>query len=260
MSRVVVGTGWWCSEIPDADVNPGRKKIGDDEVRAVAFFEKWLESIRRVSMPDEIVVVDSNSPVKPPEALRDKVKWVELPFNARHSTNHLGQWSGWLRSVLAGGSYAICAEADYFVYVEQDCLLSGEGIINHCISNMRRGLMFGSGQGTPQPLQQSFFIVRKDALPGFLKNLADLKHRDCELSPEWKFVFASCRPLVWASNLGLLRTERARNIALRIARHTSYDLLPLHGGRSRPLKENVPFYYFQHGTTEELKDFFSKQA
>jgi hypothetical protein len=257
MTKIVIGSGWWCSERPDNEVNPGRKKGGDDEVRAVDFFGKWLQTLSRVSRHDSIVVVDSASPVKPPEMLRKNVSWVELPFNARHSTNHLGQWSGWLRSVMAAGSYAICAEADYFVYVEQDCLLSGDGIIDHCISNMDRGLMFGSGQGTPQPLQQSFFIVRKDRLPSFLKNLADLKHKDCELSPEWKFVYASCRPLVLASNLGLLKSPRMKRFALRIARHTSYELLPVHGGRARPLRKEDPFYYFQHGSKEELEDFFA---
>lgn len=257
MMRIMVGSGWWCSEVPDSETNPNRKKLGDDEVRAVSFFEKWLRNLERVASVDEVVVVDSCSPTKPPEDLRSKVRWVELPFNARHSTDHAGRWSGWLRSVLTGGSYAVSAEAEYFVYVEQDCLLSGEGIIEHCISKMTKSMMFGSGEGTPQPLQQSFFIVRKDALAGFLKNLTDLKERDCELSPEWKFVFASWRPLVLASNLGLLRSKRAKKLALKIALRKSFDFLPIHGGRSRPLRTNDPFYYFQHGTSEELQKFFS---
>jgi len=257
MIKIMVGSGWWCSDVPDAEVNPNRKKLGDDEVRAVSFFEKWLSNLKGVVSADEVVVVDSSSPTKPPEILRSKVRWIELPFNARHSTDHTGRWSGWLRSVLAGGSYAVAAEAEYFVYVEQDCLLSGEGIIDHCISQMSKGMMFGSGEGTPQPLQQSFFIVRKDVLASFLKNLTDLKERDSELSPEWKFVFASWRPLVIASNLGLLHSKRAKEIALRIAQKKAFDFLPVHGGRSRPLRTDDAFYYFQHGTSEELEKFLA---
>ena len=124
---------------------------------------------------------------------------------------------------------------------------------------MNKGLMFGSGEGTPQPLQQSFFIVRKDVLSGFIKNLTDLKERDCELSPEWKFVFASWRPLVIASNLGLLKSHRMRRLALRVARKKAFDFLPVHGGRSRPLRTTDEFYYFQHGPTEELKEFFESR-
>jgi hypothetical protein len=256
--RLVIGSGWWCSEAPDTDVNPRRKKLGDDTVRAVAFFETWLDSIRHVATPDEIVVVDSASPSKPAAALRAGVRWIELPFNARHSTDHLGRWSGWLRSVLASGHYAICAEAEYFAYVEQDCLLAGPGVIDHCIDRMRTGLAFGSGEGTPQPLQQSFFIVRQDRLPAFLKNLVDLKDRDCALSPEWKFLFASWRPLVIAANLGLLRSRRMRRIASFLARR-HFDVLPVRGGRTRPLRVEDQFYYFQHGTKDELAQYVARR-
>jgi hypothetical protein len=260
LPRYTIGSGWWCSDAPDTQVNPKRHRAGDDAVRAVGFFEKWLESIYAVSSPDLIVVVDSKSPTKPPQKLRQQVYWLELPFNARHSTDPLGQWSGWLRSVLLGGQYAVTSEADYFVYVEQDCLLGGEGVIEYCIEHMTRGIMFGSGEKTPQPIQQSFFIVAQKKLPQFLKNLVDLKDRDSDLSPEWKFVFATWRPLVHASNWGLLRSRRARRWVLRLMRRIAFDELPMDGGRTRPIDFSARYFYFQHGSEAELDRYFASRS
>lgn len=255
MVRVLVGSGWWCSETPDMETNPNRKKLGDDDIRGVSFFDQWMESLLSNNSVDEIVVVDSSAPIKPDDKKRSKVRWIELPFNARHSTDHTGRWSGWLRSVLTGGSYAVSSEAEYFVYVEQDCLLGGNEIIDHCIKSMKKGFMFGSGEGTPQPIQQSFFIIHRKALPRFLKNLTDIKDRDCEMSPEWKFVLATSRVLVIAANLGLLRHRRVLRLVNRLVRGRSYDVLPVWGGRSRPVRFNSEFFYFQHGTREELEEY-----
>ena len=251
-SPYLIGSGWWCSDADERSVNPERKLLGDDGIRAGDFFRVWRESIRRCTSPAAIVVIDSRSPVKPDSALRAEVVWVELPFNAKHSTKHVGQWSGWMRSVLLSGHYAVISDADYFVYVEQDCLLQGKGIIEHCIAHMSADLMFGSGKGTPQPVQQSFFIVRRRVLARFLDNLVALRATDRNLSPEWKFVYASWWPFVVASNLGLLKYAPLRLLALRIAQRFFYDHLPIGAGRARPLPTDAPYLYFQHGTSEEL--------
>jgi len=254
----VIGSGWWCSDADERIVNPNRKLLGDDKVRAVGFFQLWLESIRRCTSPLGIVVIDSHAPTKPDPDLQREVSWVELPFNAKHSTNHLGKWSGWLRSVLMSGHYALNSDAEYFVYVEQDCLLEGDGIIEHCISHMTTDLMFGSGEGTPQPLQQSFFIVRRKRLARFLHNIVCLRADDRDLSPEWKFVYASWWPLVVASNLGLLEYRPIRGLVLRLARRFFCDHLPIGAGRKRPLPHGAKHLYFQHGTSEELADYLSR--
>lgn len=256
--RYVIGSGWWCADTDERSINPERKLLGDDAIRGVAFFRIWLASIRRCTSPTAIVVIDSHSPVKPDPELRAEAAWVELPFNAKHSTNHVGQWSGWLRSVLLSGHYALNSDADYFVYVEQDCLLQGKGIIEHCIAHMTTGLMFGSGTGTPQPLQQSFFIIQRQRLARFLDNLVSLRMSDRDLSPEWKFVYASWRPLVLASNLGLLKYSGARHLALWIARRFFYDQLPIGSGRTRPLPASPRYLYFQHGTSEEFAAYLEQ--
>ncbi|MEP5377283.1 MAG: hypothetical protein ABJQ14_16100, partial [Hyphomicrobiales bacterium] len=107
------------------------------------------------------------------------------------------------------------------------------------------------------PIQQSFFIIKRQKIAPFLKNLADLKGKDKELSPEWKFVFATWRPFVLASNLGLLQGKTIRKAVARIAGKLFYDELPLTGGRTRPIKFEAPFVYFQHGSLEEIDLFAS---
>lgn len=257
--KFLVGSGWWCSHQQDQEVNPQRQANGDETIRSVAFFDSWLDSLHRTSTPDRIVVIDSHAPVKPSPENREKVTWIELPFNAKHSTNHTGQWSGWTRSVMLSGQYAITAEAEYFVYVEQDCLLVGEDIFNTCERHMRKGLMFGSGAGTPQPLQQSFFIIRKDKLASFLYNLQSIKDSDATTSPEWKFVLASWRPFVWASNLGLLRHRVAKRWIGRLAQRFCFEHLPFEGGRTRPLDWQQDALYFQHASLEELETYQRRQ-
>ena len=251
----VIGSGWWCSSTQESETNPNRKLLGDELTRGVAFFELWRQAIAAYASPMTIVVVDSASPLKPAEPLRHSVNWIELPYNARHSTDHLGQWSGWTRSVLVSGQYALAAEADYFVYVEQDCLIHGKGIIEHCISRMRRGLMFGTGDGTPQPLQQSFFIVDRPTLGRFLANLAALRMRDGELSPEWKFLIASFSPFVHLANVAWPTNKKIRKQILRMAKRRFFDDLPVGSGRVRPIPRDCDYWYFQHGSAEEIASF-----
>ena len=258
--KYVIGSGWWSSTDPEKTVNPQRKILGDDEIRSPEFFDSWLNAILKTSDPYEIVVVDSHAEQKPDLDQMARVRWIELPFNAKHATDHVGRWCGWTRSVLLAGQYALTADADYFVYIEQDCLIAGKGVIEHCIAQMKKGIMFGNGAGTPQPIQQSFFIVHRDALPRFLKNLVTLSDIDADLSPEWKFVFASSLPWVFASNLGLMKSRKARGLVRRIAKRRHFDLLPIGSGRVRPIPMDQPFFYFQHGTADELERFRRQQG
>ena len=69
---------------------------------------------------------------------------IRLPRNPGHATVHTGHYSGWTASVLYSLEYALAADIDYLVYVEQDVLLYGQGIIEHCIARMRKPLMFGT--------------------------------------------------------------------------------------------------------------------
>lgn len=246
-----IGTGWWCDESGTQD-RAARKTLGDDAIRSSAFFQTWLESITSTASPSTVIVIDSAAPTKPTIPPGLPLQWLALPENAGHSTNHRGRWAGWTRSVMLGCEYAITAESDYFVYVEQDCILSGEGIIEHCISKMKRGVMVGDGTGTPQPLQQSFFIISRSALPGFLHNLTRIKRRDGDLSPEYKFAFASSSVLTTLCNMGILRPRTLRKLAAFLATRFLMDKLPVGSGRARPIPSTQAHFYFQHASRAEL--------
>ncbi|ABV94596.1 hypothetical protein Dshi_2863 [Dinoroseobacter shibae DFL 12 = DSM 16493] len=259
--RIVVGSGWWSSERAFSDEFPDRKELGDAMIRSVPFFELWLESVTSSVAASEIVVVDSAAPLKPAPELRDKVRWIELPFNARHSTNHVGGWSGWTRSVLVSGNYALASDCEFFVYVEQGCLLKGDGLAEACIAAMTADHMFGSGAGTPQPLQQSLFVVRGAALSRFLGNLAKLKYRDCDMAPEWKFVWATSATLTWLANIGIFQSKLTRKIGFKLARLSgALCFLPFGSGRARPIPFDAPHCYFQHGTSAEIARYRRSDA
>lgn len=89
-----------------------------------------------------------------------------------------------MRSVLHSMSYAQNCNCDYYVYIEQDVLLSGKGIVEHCIKNMRKPYMFGKCNTFKNPLQQSFFIIRKDYIDKFLSNIYSINYTDQKISPE----------------------------------------------------------------------------
>jgi len=254
--NIVVGSGWWASEGKFTKEFPGRKELGDAEIRSVPFFDLWYKSVQAAANPTQIVVVDSAAPLKPAAEKRSRVHWIELPFNARHSTNHLGRWCGWTRSVLVSGNYALAADCDYYVYVEQDCLLHGEGLVQACIDAMTADYMFGAGKGTPQPLQQSFFIIKGAALPRFLSNLAQLAARDGDMGPEWKFVWASSSVLTRLANIGLFNWKLTRKLGLGLAKLSgAFCFLPIGSGRGRPIPFDETHFYFQHGTADELARF-----
>ena len=256
----IIGSGFWSSDVDEQVTNPERKIIGDNLIRKPEFFPIWLNSIRKCSNPNRIVIVDSHSPIKPDFKDAKDVVWIELPINAKHATNHIGTWSGWTRSVILSGQYALNAEVDYFVYIEQDCLLSGAGIVEYCIEHMKKGLMFGDGKDTPQPIQQSFFIIEKRQLAKFLYNLCSLSIADRYLSPEWKFIISTWTPIRIAANLGFLNRPATRRLICRLMSSRSYDNLPVGCGRARPIPWKDRFFYFQHGTSDEIEYYFRHTA
>ena len=152
-----------------------------------------------------------------------------------------------------GVAYAWLCDADYFIYVEQDCLLYGEGLIEHAIGLMRHDYMFGSGVGTPQPLQQSVFIIKRPAFRAFLDGYDRVRESDREISPEVKF--ARLRYDWAAARIGGPRWQRRW---WRLTRGRWYDILPFGYGRARPIDWEQPYFYFQHGSREEVEIYAEK--
>lgn len=255
--KYIIGTGWWC-----APTDTRQQLIGSDVIRGQDFHSLWYESLLSASSPLRIFMVDSASPIPPPFDPGDNIiEYVRLTQNAGHSTNHSGHYAGWTASVILGIEYALLCDVDYFVYVEQDALLYGRGIIEHCIGQMNTPFMFGSSEGTPQPLQQSFFIIRKDGYRQFLSRIHALNSRDSRLSPEWKFEVSAKKYNLWVSNnfLPWILNHRGGRPARLISRNVpGYDVLPIGFGRTRPIRFDIPYYYFQHGSERELHQYFNQ--
>ena len=258
----VLTTGWWC----DLDVDPKNRLeyFGSDNIRKADFHLQWYEAIDRFTNPKKIIIVDSDSPVPPPyNHDDDRIEHICLTENAGHPTNHKGHLSGVTRAHLYGISYALVNEVDYWVYVEQDALVYGPEIVEHCIGQMKRPYMFGSGKGTLHPVQHALMIIRKDGYLNYINRLYRIRANDQELSTERKTAIAASR---WWSllpnffhpknddkslwNQGKWVLHQLLEYCLK-----GYDEIPFGYGRQRPIHFEDDFFYFQHASKEELQAY-----
>lgn len=202
------------------------------QTRQAEFFEYWYRAVKRFTNPQQILIVDSHSPVKPNLEGKEDCQLVSMVknFGAAIDGSSKSMLSGWDRGIIAGAAYAMVNDVDYFVYVEQDCLIYGDGIIEHAIASMpaNKPISLGSGEGTPQRAQQSLVIIRRDFIPTFLyientQSKAALKN-----APELRY----------------FESYRAIN-----------HWLPFRGGRQRPVDWDADYIYLQHMSSEELDRF-----
>ena len=261
----VITTGWWC----DNDSSEGRDiKYGSTKLRKKDFFYLWYECVKKYSSPAYITVVDSASPVKPELNEFNDVYWITLKTNPGHSTRHTGKFSGVTYAHVIGMTMALLDNFDYWVYIEQDALIKGEGIIEYAISKMKKQIMFGSGKGTPQPMQQSFMIFRREAIANFIKKLTAIDAKDIIVSPEEKFAIAAnpilsrIIPLLFKEcGTPCLYSGILKKALFMLANtpFNGFQKLPFGYGRVRPIDFMSDYFYFQHGTDDELENFISLQ-
>lgn len=247
----VIGSGWWCGE------NKERLTFGDEKIRNSSFHKIWYQSIKKFSNPEKIFIVDSNSPIKP-DIISDDIEFISLNTNSGHSTNMQSGaiYCGWTASSILSMQYALHCDCDYFVYVEQDCLLYGEGIVERQIKRMEDNdwkYIFGDGKDSYQPLQVSFFIIRKDFIPELLSKFFSIRHLDSKVSPELKLSIAVNHYLSLMPNF-LLNYKLIRSILSRIKVSNFMDC---GFGRDRPIDFENEFFYFQQGSEEEIKAYLS---
>jgi hypothetical protein len=230
--KVVVGSGWWC------DNRSSEWAIGAPETRSLFFFYLWLRQVHCCLRPLRVVVTDSASPVKPDYQSDASVVWIELDCNYGHSNDlRTGRiktkYSGFTRSVMNGAMYALCCNADFYVYVEQDCLLYGEDLLANAIGDATEDILVGpptkngvglNGIPAAPMLQQSLMIVRRAALDRFIEGLVGSPWSDGEVSPE----------------------------EIMARRLTPFGLLRIPFGRSRPIDFGLTHFYAQHLTETEL--------
>lgn len=254
----IITTGWWSTE---DDIDERAIKTGDSHIRSKQFHKLWNEVVQRYTSAKKVYVIDSDAPVKPTLDTDNEVM-ISLLENAGHSTHHTGKLCGVSRAHLLGMSLAMVNEVDYWVYIEQDALIYGDGIIEKCIEQMKRPYMFGAGRGTPQPVQQSLMIIKTETIPTFIKNFNAIKATDNEISPETKFAIATS-PLLMMLPEFLFKEIHKESFKNKVIWKLfkifqGFDNLPFGYGRVRPIDFSDSHFYFQHGNKEELDNFLEK--
>jgi hypothetical protein len=234
MPSYIIHSGWWCDETGQ---HIGSKyNESDDRTRSPLFFDVWHESILTFAKPEKIIVVDSASPVRPELADKD-VEWVSMKRNFLHGMICDSMYGGWSRAFCLGAYYAFLNDADYAVFLEQDCLIAGEGIIESVIEKMgRKRISYGASSVVR--IEQSFVVIRHDYLLTFLNTYLRMPQSDKDLFTEVKFQRIQKKDRV----LGLLGVGR-----------DNYMPLPVGVGRNRPIDFGEKRFYAQHWTTEELR-------
>jgi len=230
--KVIVGSGWWCADIPHA------WSIGASHTRSVTFFDLWYRQVVHCLTPQRIIVTDSAAPMKPNVSAYDRLEWTKLDRNYGHANDiRTGVistgYSGFTRAFINGAVYALFCDADYYVFVEQDCLLVGEGMLEHALGDETADILVGqpttggvglNGEPAASMLQQSFVIVRRSGLVRFITGLLGSPWTDGEKSPE-----------------EIMRLQLAPLGCVQIPY-----------GRSRPIDFERSHYYAQHLSEAEL--------
>jgi len=233
--KVVVGSGWWC------DNEESEWHIGCNATRSIPFFTLWFNQVVKCLSPHKIVVTDSHSPLKPDYNAYDLIQWIELDENYGHANDiRTGKvntkYSGFTRSVLLGCMYALNCDADYFVYVEQDCLIKGEDFLKRAIGDSKQDILIGmptkegrglNGNKAASMKQQSLMIVSRSGMERFLSGLLCADWSDGDVSPEVTMERQLC-PL---------------------------DTISIPYGRSRPIDFDQTCFYAQHFSADELDQF-----
>lgn len=129
----VIGTGWW----DDGNRQTHHEKYGGLE--KADFFNIWYYFLNKYSSPKKIIMMDSASPIKPKLPNDPRLEFVSLDQNYGHGSFKIsGQFPGSTKAIMFGAFYTLMTEADYYVYLEQDCLIYGHGIIEKAIENMEK--------------------------------------------------------------------------------------------------------------------------
>jgi hypothetical protein len=221
--RYGIYSGWFAT--PEARTY---KVYGSDFMRSVDCYYLWEYCIKKYSHPATTLIIDQKSPLKP--EFGEEVTHVEMVQNFGHAVGNRNTYCGMVRTIFMGLMHAFCNDLDYAIYVEQGCLLYGHNIIENIVAdNSSSGIIIPSGRGTPQPVQTSFFCIRRDYIIEFLREYTKIPLPDNRMSPEKK-IHAICQRLPSA-------------------------IVDLGVGRARPINFSADRFFVKHCTELELKAF-----
>lgn len=263
MTCQLVTTGWYSSSQPRSYTT-----YGDDSIRGPAFRQLWWQSLQSFVNPAHVYVVDSASPVKPGDAefmdLGTDLRNIELLINPGHSQNTTHHYCGAMAAIIMGMEYALYSGVDYYIYVEQDALIYGDGFLSaveHAL--LKRGFVFGGAPG--QLIEHTVMAFDRGALRKFISRVHSIALSDKLIEPEYKFMHAASlvRYLPILNLLSYSRPHWVRHpvaqVAIKLcALFKEYELLPFGYGRLRPINFEDDIFYFQQGSAEEVAAYRRK--
>ncbi len=206
-------------------------------MRSAECSKLWWHCVNRFTRAAHVFITDSNSPVpmfRPP-IMQYPVEYNRLVKNFGHPAQEDSVFSGCARSTMLGLLFCYVNDFDHAVLLEQGCLIYGENFFERLIQEYPDAdVIIPDGARTPQPIQMGLFIVKRPAIPAFIKGYHDLltKFTDREMSPEKK-IAEICKGLNTATiNLG--------------------------AGRARPVNFSATHFFVKHLSTADLKQFADK--
>jgi len=234
----LIGSGWWCSNENDwhHDQAPSMQKL--------QFSNYWLEFVRKFTNSQKILIVDSNSPVKPPFLGQPDIEYINLLKNFDETPGYFSIFqtlrTGATSAFFLGGFYALLNNMEYFVYIEQDCFISGHGIVEYAIENMKNanfscGLRGNRvGKLCPNETETSFVIVRTSHIAEMFDKYINMPFNKEREWPECKYF--DLRDLI------------------------GWKELPFGFGRLRPIDMDSKFSYAQKMNTQDMERYIIKNG
>jgi hypothetical protein len=230
----IIYAGWWCDQ---SRVHPGAlRNASDNRVRGTEFFDVWYDCIHTFTCPEKILIVDSNSPIKP--KFGQDVEFVSLKRNFLHAENCDTMLTGWTRAFLTGAFYSLMNDTEYAVFIEQDCAVVGGGIIEQAIAEMEsqsKKIAYGKLDKMGSYIEQSLVIIKKDYILNFIQMYLAIPKTDSVFQgvpPEMKFKLINEKDNLWCP-------------------------LPFGYGRNRPINFADAVFYAQQMTAQELGQLYA---
>lgn len=238
-ANFLISSGWFSDINKTTDqgiiTSEHQKHYGGNIGRNTIFSKYWLNSILNQSVqPQKIIILDAKSVDPLHESILNN-NFTEIQTQTQNfghgvtcSKNNI--LCGWARGVLFGAMSAFVNDIN-FVYVEQDLLMFGTDFIANIFKEMdeqNKNICYMTGDETPQKLQQSLIIVKKEFLHVFISHLVSFA--DNTISEEKKHYELFSDDIMWC---------------------------PFKGGRQRK-KLDETNYCLQHINAEELAELLAK--
>ncbi len=256
MVSYVIGVGWWCDGTADGGW------IGSyDFQRMPEFSQIWYHFVNKYTKPKKIIMIDNCSPLKPMFPKDDRIEILKMDRNYHHvRSGHPGLWCGQMRGIMLQAFYALMCDADYFVFIEQDCLVRGENWVEKAIDHMKKHnaeISYG-WKDHDYKADHTIIIVKNSAILDFIRNYALIEQSDYEVRPELKYLFVHKDPKEVSHFQWAIKKHNIQQATLSSPiRRLNFVELPfpygaVHGSPKRNMDFTKPIISAQQWSKEEL--------